>query len=73
MRHIGVSFFVTALAAGIVASSMRADPFVCQQATCITHIVEGPVIKKVVLNRGDVVDTDDGWIVNEGNGWEPLQ
>lgn len=72
MRRLCNRLFLPALVAGIAVSLVWAGEFVCIEPVCTAYKVTGGVAKQQLFARGDLVSTDEGWVVNEAHGWDQL-
>jgi hypothetical protein len=69
MHRLRPRFVLPAIVACIAISSVWAASFMCSDPVCpATKVVNG-IAKVTLFSRGDVVHTEDGWIVSSAHGW----
>jgi len=58
----------------ITAVPFFAEDYQCRRpAGCSASISEDGELLEVSFRKGDLVSTDDGWIVNPDNGWVKIR
>jgi len=64
---------LSAIVVSATAWSSFGEQFQCQTAAgCPASMTTGGRTKTVVFRKGDVIDTDGGWIVNTELGWKSV-
>jgi hypothetical protein len=62
--------FVVALFAVATAAVSSAEDYQCRnEQGCIATITKAGVTKKVLHRKGDIVQTESGWVVDTDDGW----
>ena len=57
----------------LTAWSASGEQYQCRKAAgCPATITSGGKTNTVVFRKGDVVDTDSGWVVNRELGWSKV-
>ena len=55
------------------ALSVSAEEYLCENVDGCRAVTETPDGREeTVFRRGDIVSTDDGWVVDPGDGWTEL-
>lgn len=72
MRRLRIRHVLPVLVTGIVFSSIWASQQLCTLPTCPAFKVVDGVVKTTMFCRGDVVNTDAGWLVSAAHGWTEL-
>jgi len=67
-RVICAALFATA-----TAWSASAETYQCENAGgCLATITTRGVQREVTFRKGDIVDTDSGWVVDLDQGWKEV-
>lgn len=74
MRKAITRFFVVAAAAVTISGISLAKDYQCRQRNgCVAHKVVNGVLKPVNFRKGDLVSTQDGWVVDTTRGWKKIK
>ena len=74
MQRTLISVLTVIGLASTAAIPAMAQDFLCRQATgCVAQIPENGQLKTVVFRRGDIVSTEEGWIVDPKDGWMKIK
>ena len=58
----------------IMAIPTYARDYRCKDVSgCIAQIPENGQLKTVLFRKGDIISTEEGWIVNPTNGWAKVK
>ena len=70
MRNVKARSFAMALLAVAAGIPMHAEDYQCDDdAGCSARINEDGELQEVVFRKGDLVDTEAGWVVSPDDGW----
>lgn len=71
------SIVLTLAALGLVSATAiatHAQDYRCQKpGGCLAQIPENGQLKTVEFRRGDLISTNEGWIVNPNAGWKKIR
>jgi hypothetical protein len=72
-RPLAHALSVIALVAA-AASPAIAQDYQCKQAAgCTAQKPSNGSLKRVKFKKGDLISTDDGWVVNPDDGWKKVR
>ena len=55
-------------------SVSAAKDYQCRQNQgCVAHKVVDGVLQPVSFRKGDLISTDDGWLVDSSQGWKKIK
>ena len=64
-------------AIGLVSTAalpLSAEDYQCQRAAgCVAQIPCDGELSEIAFRKGDIVSTDDGWIVSLADGWSKVR
>lgn len=69
MRRPFVAIGAALFALVSLTPSAGATDYECQKLLCFASIPNGATLKRVAFTFGEMVSTQDGWIVSESQGW----
>ena len=73
METIARVFTLVALLASAETLAI-AESYQCQDSTgCTATITEEGELKEIAFRKGDIVSTEDGWVVHPDDGWEKVR
>ncbi len=73
--HRTIAHALSALAIVAVAGlPTYAQDFQCRQAAgCVAGKPVNGTMKEMRFRKGDLISTEDGWVVNPDNGWKKVR
>jgi hypothetical protein len=73
MRAISTRALAPVLALSALAHSAPAEEYLCENDEGCRAVVETPDGREEIQFReGDIVSTEEGWVVDPGDGWVSL-
>ena len=62
------------LCLALLASAAAAEDYQCRWAHgCSAEITQNGETSEVIFNKGDIVNTDAGWVVSSSDGWAKIR
>ena len=58
----------------IMAIPIQAQNYRCKDVSgCLAQIPENGQLKTVLFRKGDIISTEEGWVINPTNGWAKVK
>ena len=66
--------FASVVLLALAGAHPFAENYQCQDdAGCTATITEDGVLSEIAFRKGDIVSTEDGWVVHPDDGWEKVR